>query len=579
VPPYDDYESHKELCPKCSHTRKNQNQSERCLSVWDNGYTKCHNCGVEGFSDGRIVQPKKEYEKPSQELPDGLPEDVITYFEKRGIDYDVLMRNKISYNRASNEIMFPYFYNGEILNNKYRKFGEKRWRQETNARKSFYGTDDIIGETDIYIVEGEMDKLSFEMAGYLNVISVPDGAPMPEAKNVEGKFAFIEDWMPIFEFAERVIIAVDTDAPGQRLKQELIDRIGDDKCWTIDWPEDCKDANEVLVKHGNVKLMDSIGEIKPLPIEGVVWPNDILSNLVQLHRDGMPGGVKTGWPKFDQFYTVKPGEMTIITGIPAHGKSTWLNALMVNLATLHDWKFLLYSPENYPPERHLAALASVYTGKPFREGPTQRLSIDEVMKVGGWLQNHFCYLQPEDNGTQLKALLNSALSVAKRFKLDGFVLDPWNEIDSTRANGMTETEHISQCLTSVRMFARMNKIHVWIVAHPTKLHKELGSTEQPVATAYNISGSAHWANKADNVLTVFRDPGNEARPTEVHIQKIRFREVGKTGKQHFKFDYICDRFEDISDSGYTGQVAQEKPTFKETKYKPDGWKGLYDGST
>ncbi len=555
------YDSHKEICPKCSHTRKTGNRSERCLTIWDNGYRKCHNCGDEGFQDKITKAPpaQKIYTKPSQELPEGLPKEVIDYFEKRGISYDVLMRNKISFDPHFQDIIFPYTYNGEILNKKYRKLNEKRFRQEKDARKSFYGTDDITGEDDIYIVEGEIDKLSFEMAGFLNVLSVPDGAPNETAKEMTKKFDFIKEWKHIFKPAKRIIIAVDSDGPGLKLQEELIERLGSDKCWVVLWPDDCKDANEVLMKHGIAGLMGSIDRVRALAIEGVVWPDDIINSLVRLHKEGMQGGKKTGWLRFDEYYTVKPGEMTIVTGIPSHGKSSWLTALLVNLAQREDWKFLLYSPENYPPERHLASIASIYTGKPFKAGPTERLTIDEVMTVNSWLQNHFCYLQPHDNGTNLKALIKAAISTTKRHGINGLILDPWNEIDHSRPSGVTETEHISQCLTSVRMFARIYKVHVWIVAHPTKLYKDPNKSDStyPIATAYDISGSAHWANKADNVISIWRDPTNESLPVQGHVLKVRFREVGKPGVGYFKYDKMTERFSDTSEFGAV-DVTQEK---------------------
>ncbi len=37
--------------------------------------------------------------------------------------------------------------------------------------------DDIIGQSEVIIVEGEMDKLAMMEAGIRNVVSVPDGAP------------------------------------------------------------------------------------------------------------------------------------------------------------------------------------------------------------------------------------------------------------------------------------------------------------------------------------------------------------------------------------------------------------------
>ena len=45
------------------------------------------------------------------------------------------------------------------------------------AEKILYGLDDIVGQSEVIIVEGEMDKLAMMEAGIKNVVSVPDGAP------------------------------------------------------------------------------------------------------------------------------------------------------------------------------------------------------------------------------------------------------------------------------------------------------------------------------------------------------------------------------------------------------------------
>ena len=45
------------------------------------------------------------------------------------------------------------------------------------AEKVLFGLDDCAGATEIIVVEGEMDKLALEEAGFRHVVSVPDGAP------------------------------------------------------------------------------------------------------------------------------------------------------------------------------------------------------------------------------------------------------------------------------------------------------------------------------------------------------------------------------------------------------------------
>ena len=65
-------------------------------------------------------------------------------------------------------------------------------------------------------------------------------------------------------------------------------------------------------------------------------PSDLSEDVIALYREGVQGGVSTGFPSIDQHYTVRPGEMTIVTGIPSHDKSQFLDALAVNLAHAHE---------------------------------------------------------------------------------------------------------------------------------------------------------------------------------------------------------------------------------------------------
>ena len=55
--------------------------------------------------------------------------------------------------------------------------GVFRWIGKEHGLQTLYGYDDIKGRREIIIVEGEMDKLAMEVAGFQNVASVPDGAP------------------------------------------------------------------------------------------------------------------------------------------------------------------------------------------------------------------------------------------------------------------------------------------------------------------------------------------------------------------------------------------------------------------
>jgi twinkle protein len=65
-----------------------------------------------------------------------------------------------------------------------------------------------------------------------------------------------------------------------------------------------------------------------------------------------------------------------------------------------------------------------------------------------------------------------------------------------------------------------------------------------VATLYDISGSAHWFNKIDNGMSVYRD--FQSGLVDVHIQKIRFKFIGKIGKASFEWDRHTGRYTEPS---------------------------------
>ena len=125
------------------------------------------------------------------------------------------------------------------------------------------------------------------------------------------------------------------------------------------------------------------------------------------------------------------------------------------------------------------------------------------------------------------------------------MIDPWNELESLRPSGMSETEYISHSLKRIRTFARQRGVHVWVVAHPTKLYRD-DSGKYPVPTLYDCAGSAHWRNKADNGIVVWRDlSGADSAEVQIHIQKIRFRQIGRRGMATLYYDRTCATYSDF----------------------------------
>jgi twinkle protein len=558
------------VCPECSPQRKKKNA--KCLSVnVASGTWHCHHCGwsgglLQGSRNDTPAWNKPTFRKPAPMAEKREP-TLLDWFVGRGIPATVVERNRIGSVRVYmpqvedhvTAAAFPYFRGDELVNVKYRD-RDKNFRMETGAERVLYGLSDIEPKRCV-IVEGEMDKLSVETAGITSCVSVPDGAPSENTKNYASKFTFLDADAETLETVGEWIIAVDNDAPGKRLADELARRLGREKCKMVTWPGDCKDANDVLRSFGAETLRECIDLATPLPIEGVFSVLDLSEKIQRLYEHGWEKGTTTGWGEVDRFYTVRPGEFTVITGMPNSGKSNWLDALLVNLASEHGWQFALFSPENQPLEDHMGRMMEKYARQPFAHGPRDARMTPQV-KNGAehWLADHMYWILPDDDTDwNIETVLDRAKALVLRKGIRGLVIDPWNELEHPLQAGTSETVYIGQVLKRVRQFARRHSVHVWIVAHPQKMYREDG--KYPVPTLYDISGSANWRNKADNGIVIFRDFKNDKEPVEIHVQKVRFRQIGRIGMAKLEYSSATQTYSELGfedPRNEMGSVANRK---------------------
>jgi twinkle protein len=166
-----------------------------------------------------------------------------------------------------------------------------------------------------------------------------------------------------------------------------------------------------------------------------------------------------------------------------------------------------------------------------------------------WLNKYFFFIGPKegrsDEAMKVEEILEQVKELVLRNGVKAVIIDPWNEIDHTRPEHTTETDYTSHTLTRVRNFARAHELHVFLVAHPTKLQR-LGNKQYPVPTPYDVSGSANWYNKADNAISVWRnlDPKHKEDPVQFHIQKVRNKKNGRRGIAHLDYDFITGNYKD-----------------------------------
>jgi len=528
----------KTICPKCSHTRKKQ--KDPCLSVdIDNGLFHCHNCNWKG---GVSMKPEKVYVKPIwNENHTNLPLEVVQWFKSRGIKQETIVHWKISSqtvwmpqtNGKARTVAFNYFWGGSLINTKFRT-REKHFRMVKDAKLVMYGMDNITDfDTPVVICEGEMDALSIWQSGHTNVLSVPNGATKG------GNLDYLDNCFDFLDQIKKFIIWTDNDEAGLNLRKELIRRLGEERCDIV--TSDQKDANDVLMNGSELQVAELITRARPSKLSGIIQISDIMDELVSLYENGLPPGDSIGVPEFDKLLTFEPYRVTTVTGVPSHGKSEFIDFVVSRLVCFKGWKVAYYSPENYPRALHVSKIIEKISAKPFgkRNDISVRSTLPEIVNIGEWMQDKVFFVRPESEDFSVDSILTHAKKLVSRYGLRCLVIDPYNKLEHDIEKGETETVYISRFMDKLTAFAQNNQVHIFLIAHPTKMQENDDGTFK-VPTLYSISGSAHFYNKTDNGITVYRNFDNDT--TSVYVQKVKFKHIGRTGVQDFFYDSTCGRF-------------------------------------
>lgn len=437
-------------------------------------------------------------------------------------------------------ICFNYFRNDELINIKFRGPG-KDFMMSKNAQLIFYNLDAIKGEKECVIVEGEIDALSMHESGVFPVVSVPNGA---NAKG-EMRLEYLDNCYDAFIGMERIILATDNDEAGKRLRAELARRLGKDRCYQVDYPAGCKDANDVLRNHGADAIREMVVKAKEWPLEGIIIFDEIEAEFDDIYENGYPPGLRTQIPGFDQLLTFYPGQLTTVTGAPGSGKSEFVDLIMTSLSTIHSVKWCVFSFET-TATKHATKLAEKFVGRSFdfRKDPNHRITRKQLAWAKMEIRKNFYFMSKTLQDVTMDGLLQKAEEMVQRKGIDGFLFDPWNCIEA-KYGTESETKYVLTCLNKLIAFLERYNVHGILVAHPTKLQKDRKTGQTPVPTLYDISGSAHFFNRTHNGLSVHRN--KHSGQVDVHIQKVKDSWLGNLGVVSYFYDTMTREYKYITD--------------------------------
>ena len=547
-------------CPDCSESRKASHKEEPCVRLdMTTGLGKCYNCGFHFIVNTKVIDynKKRGYQKQNWKLP---RTDHLKPLDAVAVDY--LLRRKIQPATAQKAgvysaqhsfkgtertcLAFTYREGTKVVNIQY-KTTDKKFECESECELIPWNIDAAIGQESLIITEGMMDALALMECGYENVISVSNGADTDLRTFQRFRYSHLDGIRTFY-------LAGDMDDAGLQLRNKLAEFLGEARCRIVEWrtgdedhPLTAKDANEMLMEHGTDAVLQCINHARLCPISGVETIADYRERAKRIWSEGVVPGKKVGWGEFDDHVKFEPGRTVIIVGEPNTGKSTFADDLILNLALQHGWKAALYSPEMFPPERHIDRMATAIAGRRFRKEMVEtergvdyrRTVIPEPMadRILDWLQDNIFFVT-EEHGRTIHKLLHRAEQLQMRYGIRQLLLDPFNYIQLPEG-AKSDTAKIGDVLAEIELFAHRTGLLVVVVVHPSKLQKG-----EEITSLYNASGSAEFRNRADyGLVLVNDDKGNRAPncPSHLHllkviVDKVRDDEMGYKGVCHVSFD-------------------------------------------
>lgn len=526
-------------CPACTGTRKNKN--DRSLYVnFNSGVAKCYNGGCEALFFKESVEReivKQDYTLPIQTWKNytKLSDELVKYCENRGIKQYTLEKFNITeekyyqpaLSKEVNNIVFNYFEKDTLVNKKYRS-GNKKFTQSKNGKPIFYNINSLIGQEEAYIVEGEFDVLAFSEIEIYNVISIPNGANDNDNYWINSE-KYIKDIKKFF-------IATDNDDSGNIVAEKIVQRLGRYRCERILF--DGKDANEDLIS-GN--LPKTAFKTQKYPVSGTFKVSDVYDKILDLYDNGFP---ETLYPRNKCFgnlkniFSVMRGHLVTGTGIPSHGKSNFTEWYVMNLISDYKMKASFFSPEHHPFELHHTSFIEKTFGKNFWKNNIDcpRINKLEIAKYHDWA-NERIYLTGTENGDfpTWDWLFIKFKEQLYAYGIDIFVIDAFNKVGfTTKGNKL---DQINDTLTKLTMFAQMNNVIIFLIAHPTKMQKNADGTYIS-PTLYDVSGSSDFRNQTHDGFCIYRFFGDSINESKVVFEslKLKMKFQGEIGT-NIEFDY------------------------------------------
>jgi hypothetical protein len=269
--------------------------------------------------------------------------------------------------------------------------------------------------------------------------------------------------------------------------------------------------------------------------------------VLDVYKNGYGSAETTFFPQIDPIFKWKKGDITLMSGIGNHGKSSFTLQLMLIKSINNGDKWALFVPENMPSKLFYAELTEMLIGCSIEPENPHRPHLSQIEQIQEWLAEHFIVVHPVQSKPTPEYIKSKFLGLIMKYGVTGILFDPFNKLlRDYKSAGDRDDRFLEAFLTDLSVFTKHHNIFCVIIAHPTKLHKGLDDKDYPCPNVFNVAGGASWNNAMDNIV-FFHRPFKISEPMNPICQftssKIRWKKiVGQEGTIDLMYNFKKRRF-------------------------------------
>lgn len=370
----------------------------------------------------------------------------------------------------------------------------------------------------VTLTEGEIDALSFWQAWDCKwpVGSLPNGTGSVRK-------AILKHYEQLCAF-DNIYLCFDNDEPGQKALELACQLLPVGKVKIIRLPDDCKDANEALLKHGPQALVRAYYDAADFRPDGIREGREFTAERLKRKRRK---GFDLPWPTLNEMWMgLRDGEVTTICAGSGIGKSTIARHIAYHLRTQHGLKIgNIYLEEDN--DTSVSAYVALHQGVPLKHVLANPETISDadwdaalaaVVWDGMLFYDHFGSLESDRLLTMMRYMAASGC----RF----IVLDHISIVHSG-IESIDERKDIDILMTKLASFVKETGVGVIAVVH---LKRGKNYNEGDAISLTDMRGSASIEQLSFNVLALERDQQDATEKLFAQMRSLKCRVTGETGE-------------------------------------------------